>query len=433
MPELNKIYKVEIESVNNLGNGVTHIDGMAIFVPFALEGDVCHIEIKKLYSSYAIGNLTSVLSPSPYRTVPICSHFGECGGCAYLNFSLERENESKEKSVLSVLKKFGIEAKTEKTLCPVDEKYRNKVVLYYGNGGFGYYKQGSSLVVPHSSCQMNSEEIDEIVAFCKDELDKTGLRALFIRKTSGAAPQYMVSPIYWKRTDIISFSIALVNAFPSIRTVLLGVNKENDFAFEGTEFSIIYGDGCIEDEICGLNFRISPRSFYQINHQCATALYEKAIELLDAKGSDTVADLFCGTGTMGMIVAKRTGAKVIGVEIEKSAVKDAKANARHNNIKNIEFFADDAKNFDKAVDSCIIDPPRKGCSKFMIDTLLRLKPNRIVYVSCNPDTMARDIKLLSKEYILSSPVGVFNMFPRTSHVESVVCLTRRLDNELPMA
>ena len=428
MLNLKEIYTVNIESVNNLGNGVAHIDGIAVFVPYAIEGDTCEIEIVKLHSSYAIAGLVSVLSPSPYRTVPECSHFYECGGCNYLNCSLEYENLTKERAVKDVLKKFGIDAEVEKTVCPLSEKYRNKVVLYYGNGGFGYCKQGTNRVVPHDECNMNSDEFDKIAELCKKELNKSGLRALFIRKTEKSPVEYMVSPIYDRKTDIIKFSISLVNAFPSVRTVLLGVNREKDFVFEKTSFTTVYGDGCIEDEMCGLKFRISPKSFYQINHSCATALYEKAIELLDAKNTDTVADLFCGTGTIGMIAAKRTGASVIGVEIEESAVKDAKVNARLNGIKNVEFFADDAKNFDKEVDSCIIDPPRKGCSKFMIDTLLRLKPHRIVYVSCNPDTMARDIKLLSEEYKIASPVSVYNMFPMTSHVESVVCLERRLDN-----
>ncbi len=430
MLKLNEIYVCDIESVNNLGNGVTHIDGMAVFVPCAIEGDTCQIEIVKLYSSYAIARLASVVSPSPYRTVPDCPRFYECGGCNYLNCSLEYENELKEKNVRDVFKKFGIDAEIEKTVCPVSEKYRSKVVLYYGKGGFGYYKQGTNQIVPHDKCNMNPDEFDKIAELCKRELNKSGLRALFIRKNEKSPAEYMVSPIYDKKADIIKFSMALVNTFPSVRTVLLGVNKEKDFVFEKTSFTTVYGDGCIEDKMCGLKFRISPKSFYQINHACAESLYERAIELLDAKSADTVADLFCGTGTIGMIVAKRTGAPVIGVEIEESAVKDAKVNAMLNEIKNIEFFADDAKNFDRAVDSCIIDPPRKGCSKFMIDTLLRLKPHRIVYVSCNPDTMARDIKLLAEEYKIASHVGVFNMFPRTSHVESVVCLTRRLDVDM---
>jgi 23S rRNA (uracil1939-C5)-methyltransferase len=181
----------------------------------------------------------------------------------------------------------------------------------------------------------------------------------------------------------------------------------------------------LEDELCSIKVEISAKSFYQVNHKCATALYERAISLLDASHDSTVADLFCGTGTIGLIVAKRTGAKVYGVEIEPDAVSDAKRNAKRNGIENIEFFEDDAGNFDIQVDACIIDPPRKGCSDFMIETLLRLAPKKIVYISCNPDTMCRDIKRLSKSYEISSPVTPYNMFPRTSHVESLVCLTKQ--------
>ena len=189
---------------------------------------------------------------------------------------------------------------------------------------------------------------------------------------------------------------------------------------------MLYGDGYIYDELLGLSFRISPSSFYQVNHTCAEKLYEKAIELANLTPNDKCADLFCGTGTIGIIAAKKTGATVYGVEINEDAVRDAKFNAKLNGIKNISFTATDAKNFNEKVDVAIIDPPRKGCSPFMIDTLLRLKPNRIVYVSCNADTLARDLKALLGEYHIASPLFPFNMFPKTSHVESVVCLTRKI-------
>ena len=209
-------------------------------------------------------------------------------------------------------------------------------------------------------------------------------------------------------------------------SVLCGVAKGKELILEKCELKRILGDGYIEDYMCGLKFRISAKSFYQINHACASALYEKAISLADVNKNDVVADLFCGTGTIGAVLAKRTGDKVYGVEIEPEAVRDARNNALVNGISNIEFFEGDAKSFDKAVDVCIIDPPRKGCSPLMLETLLRLKPRKIVYVSCNPDTLARDLKELTREYNISSPVTPFNMFPRTSHVESVVCLKRQI-------
>ena len=177
--------------------------------------------------------------------------------------------------------------------------------------------------------------------------------------------------------------------------------------------------------LCGVKFRISPESFYQVNHNCAELLYEKAIELASLTKGTKCADLFCGTGTIGIISASKTGAQIYGVEIVKEAIEDAKYNARLNGIKNITLEAMDAGKFNENVTTCIIDPPRKGCTPLMIETLKRLQPERIVYVSCNTDTMTRDIKSLQPDYKISSPVSIYNLFPRTSHVESVVYLTRK--------
>ena len=184
-----EIYSVSFESVNNLGNGVAHVDGMALFVPYAITGDVCQVRIDKVYPSYAIGSLVEITEPSPYRIEPVCPDFAKCGGCSYLNLNLDRENTEKAMQVQSVLRKFKIDAKVEDTLCPVAENYRNKVVLFYENGSFGYYKHGTNRIVPHSSCPMNPSVFDEIADFCKSNLNKSGLRALFIRISSGDKPE----------------------------------------------------------------------------------------------------------------------------------------------------------------------------------------------------------------------------------------------------
>jgi 23S rRNA (uracil1939-C5)-methyltransferase len=210
-----------------------------------------------------------------------------------------------------------------------------------------------------------------------------------------------------------------------LASVSINKNTEKTNVILGLECKTLWGADYIEDVLCGVKIRLSPLSFYQVNHDCAELLYKKAIELLGAEKGDTVADLFCGTGTIGLLVASKTGARVIGVEIEPSAVLDAKRNAEINKIKNIEFFEGDAGNFDTHVDACIVDPPRKGLSPFMVETLLRLRPQKIVYVSCNPDTLARDIALLQNTYKIASDVYLFNMFPRTSHVETIVCLCKQ--------
>lgn len=425
MLELNKIYSVVIEENNVFSNGVCHIDGVVVFVKDALAGETCEIKITKINKSFAYAEKVSSISISKNRLVPSCKSFGTCGGCAFLNTTLDNENRIKESYLLSTFKKHGIDIEIEKIACPVAEKYRNKVVLFVKDGSYGYMQEGTNKIIPHTSCELNDPIFDKIAKLTVEELKGTSLRAIYIRKSSHKEPQIMVSLIFYKPIDITKYSIKLISEFPNVQTVLYSVFSDRDFALEKVKFKTFYGSGYINDELCGLNFRISPSSFYQVNHKCAEQLYNKAKELIDLKTNEACADLFCGTGTIGILCAKNTGATVYGVEIVESSIKDAKYNAKLNGVNNASFEANDAKNFNKPVDACIIDPPRKGCSPFMLETLLRLKPKKIVYVSCNADTLARDLKSLLGEYQITSPLYPFNMFPRTSHVESVVRLTRK--------
>lgn len=418
-------YTLKCEEMNNFGNVVCRVDGIVVFVNGAVSGDTVEAEIKKITSNYAVAETTKILSQSPYRVSPLCTVFDRCGGCAFSTVHISKENETKRSYVKGTLKKFGIEVEVDDIVCPVNDFYRNKIILFFSNGRFGYMEKASNRVVPHKACPLNDGIFDDIARFTAKELAETKLRALYLRKSSGEDGEIMVCPIFTKQTDIKHYAKKLRGEFPRVSTVLSGFMFGRDFVLEACEFKTVSGDGYITDEICGLKFEISPKSFYQVNHACATELYEKVISCLDADENSEIADLFCGTGTIGMIVAKRTGAHVYGVEIEPSAVEDAKRNATLNEVENIEFFEGDAKNFNKKIDACIIDPPRKGCSDFMLDTLLRLNPNKIVYVSCNPDTMARDLKKLTRKYKIDEPISVYNMFPKTSHVECVVCLTRR--------
>ena len=428
MLEINSVHHTEIEECNIFGNGVCHINGMVVFVKDALPREKCSVKITRAFPSYAYAEKTDNASFSEDRALPCCDAYEACGGCCFLHTTLENENDIKRKYVLSTMKKRGIEIDVEDTICQAKEKYRNKVVLFVENNQYGYMQGGTNKIVPHVACKLNDDVFDQIASFSVKELSGSSLRAIYMRKSSQKTPEIMVCPIFYKPTDLFSYASSLISHFPNVKTILYSVYNDKDFALENVKFKTLYGDGYIFDELCGLRFRISPKSFYQVNPNCAKTLYEKAIELAQLSKGDVCADLFCGTGTIGIICAKKTGATVYGVEIVEDAVKDAKFNAKLNEIENISFEATDAKNFNKKVDTCIIDPPRKGCSSLMIETLLRLKPKRIVYVSCNPDTLARDIKSLLSDYKISSPLYPFNMFPRTSHVESVVCLTRRLDN-----
>ena len=418
-------HTVVIEETNVFAKGVCHVDSMVVFVDGGITGEKCEIIITKVFPRYAYAECIEIYEKSPYRVSPTCEKFGECGGCAFSHISQEYENEVKLNYVKASFKKQSIEADFEKTRCPVSQNYRNKVVLYYNGESFGYMAKATNKVIPHSFCELNEDVFDQIASFTAKELKGTPLRALYLRKTSHDIPEIMVCPVFYKPIDMLPYVSKLVMQFPSVKTVLFSVYKDRDFALENAKFKVIYGDGYITDTLCGLNFRISPESFYQVNHTCAEMLYEKAIELASLNKDAVCADLFCGTGTIGIISAHKTGATVYGVEIVEKAVEDAKFNAKANNVKTAYFKATDASKFDKAVDVCIIDPPRKGCSTFMLETLKRLKPQKIVYVSCNTDTMVRDIKELSAEYEISAPVSIFNLFPRTSHVEAVALLTKK--------
>ena len=424
MLNVGECYTVKIEDTNIFAKGVCHVDNMVVFVDNAITGEACKIEITKTYPKYAFAVCREIIESSEHRIMPTCPCYEKCGGCSFSHLTQKLENEIKYNYVKSAFAKQKIEAEFEKTVCPVFEKYRNKAVLFYNGEAFGYMAEGTNHIVEHNYCMLSEDVFSEIAKFTADALRGTSLRALYLRKSSDNE-QVMVCPIFFEKTDVVKYATLLVNRFPNVVSVIVGTLKDRDFALEKVKFSTLYGDGYIQDTLCGLKFRISPESFYQVNHTCAELLYEKAIELAELTSESICADLFCGTGTIGIIAAHKTGATVYGVEIVEKAIKDAKFNARENAIKNAHFTAMDASKFNKTVDTCIIDPPRKGCSAFMIDTLKRLKPQKIVYVSCNTDTMTRDIKALSDSYRISSPVSIFNLFPRTSHVESVVCLTRK--------
>lgn len=425
MLEVGQKYTLLQGEMNNLGNAVCRIDGVVAFVSGAIEGDFAEIEIEKVASGYALARALKIIEKSPYRVEAECPHFGECGGCVFGTVDIQKENKIKQEYVRGTLRKFGIDATVASTVCPVSARYRNKVVLFYGGEGFGYMKRSSKRILPHSDCVLNEKIFDEIASFVLESVDKTHLYALFMRKSSGDDGDITVCPIFKRRVDILPWARKLIERFPRVKSVLSGIFTGKEFVLDKCKFENVIGNGYIRDTLCGLEFEVSPRSFYQVNHECAELLYEKAISYLEGDEIKTLADLFCGTGTIGLIASRRTGAKVYGVEIEHDAVVDAKRNARLNGVEGIEFFEGDAADFDKEVDACIIDPPRKGCSDFAIKTLLRLAPKKIIYISCNPDTLARDLKTLGEKYEIASPVTPFNMFPRSSHTECVVCLTRK--------
>ena len=377
----------------------------------------------------------------------LCPVADKCGGCSWINKPYVEQLKNKEKQLKELLAPF---CKVEGVI-PMEhpEHYRNKVHAVFGENRYhdaisGIYEQKSHRIVPVDSCLIENAKADEIIVSIRGLLksfhirpynEDTGyglLRHVLIR-TGHVTGQIMVvlvlaSPILPSKNNFVK---ALLKLHPEITTVVINVNNRNTSMVLGDKEHVIYGKGYIEDELCGKRFRISPKSFYQVNPVQTEILYGKALEYAGLTGKETVVDAYCGTGTIGMIASDKA-AKVIGVELNADAVRDARNNAKANQIRNIQFYQNDAGKFlvemtgqGAKVDVVLMDPPRSGSTEEFMSSVAQIGPERIVYVSCNPETLVRDLKYFKKKgYRVSKGVGV-DMFPFTEHVETVVLLSHK--------
>ena len=374
----------------------------------------------------------------------ICQVSEKCGGCKWIDKEYAVQLKEKEKWVKGLLEPF---CKTEPIIgMEYPTHYRNKVHAVFGedrkhNIISGIYEEGTHKIVPVDSCLIENEKADKIIVSIRELLksfkirpynEDTGyglLRHVLIR-TGHATGQIMVvlvlaSPIMPSKNNFVK---ALLKLYPEITTIVVNVNNRGTSMVLGDKEQVIYGKGYIEDVLCGKTFRISPKSFYQVNPVQTEKLYGKALEFADLQGNETVLDAYCGTGTIGIIAGDKAG-KVIGVELNGDAVKDAKENAKRNNVKNIQFYQNDAGKFlvemaeqGAKVDVVLMDPPRSGSDEAFLGSVVQMKPKKVVYISCNPETMARDLKYLTKQgYKVKRAVGC-DMFPFTSHVECVIMM-----------
>ncbi len=374
-----------------------------------------------------------------------CPYSKKCGGCDYIDVDYKEQLKKKETYVAGLLKPFckvsGI------TGMEVPFNYRNKVSSAFGidrrhNPICGIYEEKSHNIVAVEKCLLEDEKADEIIQTVKsllksfkikvyDEDTGYGLLRHVLVRVGKATGQYMVvlvtaSPVFPSKNN---FCKVLRDKHPEITTIVQNINPRTDSLVLSDKENVLYGRGFIEDVLCGKTFKISARSFYQINQIQTEKLYLKAIEYAGLTGKETVLDAYSGIGTIGIIASDRAKT-VISVELNKDAVKDAINNAKKNNITNVRFYKDDAGRFmeqlalDKnPVDVVFMDPPRQGSSEAFLKSLLILKPKRVVYVSCGPDTLARDLKILTKGGYRAEKAECFDMFPNTAHVETVCLLT----------
>ena len=444
----NEIYEAQIVDYTAEGLGVAKIEGCAVFVPNAIAGEVCRIRIEKAQKTWAAGKIVEILEKSPHRVNRACPVAKLCGGCDFWHMDYEEETRLKSERVRACLNRIGGESLTDMPIlsAPTCRGYRNKAqypVSQKKNKAFaGFFKAGTHQVVENQRCLILPEETDRVKDIVidyvnqsrvsvYDEASHTGLlRHIYVRRGAVSGQILVCLAINGKAIPKPERLIEKLKAVEGFTTLVLTVNTKKGNAILGDEFITLSGPGYIEDTLCGLNFRLSPRSFYQVNHHQAERLYEAAIAQAEITKNDTVLDLYCGVGTITLCLAKAAG-KVIGVEVIPQAVEDAKDNAKRNGIENAEFFCGDAGEAALALekdgikaDVAVVDPPRKGLNADTIEALSRMAPRRIVYVSCDPATLARDVALLKQRGYVLKNAQACDLFPRCAHVESIVCLER---------
>ncbi len=449
MLKKNDIVKLNIENCTLQGSGVGRHDGLAVFVPMTARGDEIEAHILKVKPNCAFAKVHSVTKPSPDRVEPDCSAYSKCGGCVFRHITYEAETKIKQQFVVDSFKRIGgIDIAPEHIIAAQGRTgYRNKAqfpVEKDGNGlKIGFFSPHSHRVVECRNCPLQPSEFEKILnAFEKyviennisvyDETAHSGLlRHICIRRAAATGETMVCAVINGKslpREDELVKT--LTDCDESIRSIVINVNKEKTNVIFGKICRNIYGDGYIEDILCGCKFRISMLSFYQVNPVQAERLYMKAAGYAGLTGNETVLDLYCGTGTIGLTMAKKAK-KVIGVEIVPDAIEDAKINADLNGVSNAEFICADASKAAEKLekegvrpDVVVLDPPRKGCSKDVLQTVAKMNPNRIVYISCDPATQARDCVVLSELGYRAETACPVDMFPGCGHVETVARLSR---------
>ena len=436
----NETYTAVCTGYNEDGSGVVRVDNIVIFVPGLIRGEEAEIGITAMKKHYGYGRIVKLLKKSEHRVEPACSVYRLCGGCQLLHMDREEQNYFKEEKLRMC---FRNNAGMEIDNLPIITaepyvKYRNKVQIPVqvneGKVEMGFYQKHTNRIIPFDECHAESELSNEIVAQLKQWFAEfhcaKDIRHVLI-KHAHVTDQVMIVFIVrnYPFAHAEELKERLIAKWPNIRSMSAIVNRRTDnVILDGKEVPI-HGDGYIEEELLGNRFRISARSFYQINPFTTPLLYSTAIDWCGLTGKENLVDLYCGTGTMGIIAAPKAK-KVYGIEIVPDAIIDARKNAEINGVENIEFLTADANQGAQRIlrsklkiDAMLVDPPRKGCSADTLDAIVKIGPKRLVYVSCDPATLARDVKILSENGYEMQKIVPCDMFPNTVHVETVVLLT----------
>ncbi|BAD74627.1 RNA methyltransferase [Geobacillus kaustophilus HTA426] len=447
----NEYYDVTFTDLTHDGLGVAKVDGFPLFVKHALPGERAKVKAIKVKKGYGYGRLVELYEPSPDRVEPPCPVYRQCGGCQLQHLSYEGQLKAKEKQVKEVLARIGkLDGVTVHPVIGMKNpwRYRNKAQVPVGEreGGLvaGFYKERSHEIIDMDACLIQQEKNDDVVQAVKriverygipsyDELAHRGVLRHIVARYGAATGEVMV--VLVTRTNHLPHEQEIVRSIvreiPDVKSIVQNVNPERTNVIFGAKTRVLWGSEFITDRIGGIQFAISARSFYQVNPEQTKVLYDKALEYAELTGRETVIDAYCGIGTISLFLARKAK-HVYGVEIVPEAIEDAKRNAELNGIQNVTFEVGAAEDviprwYEEGVraDCLVVDPPRKGCDAALLETIIAMKPPRVVYVSCNPATLARDLRILEDGGYETIEVQPVDMFPHTAHVECVAKIRLR--------
>lgn len=441
----NEQVRVKCIGMDEEGKGIVKIKGKEVHIPYLIEGETAIVEVFEK-RNFITAKVLRIEDKSKDRVIPECPYFNQCGGCQLQHMSYKGQAEFKQKSIEKLMKSYH----SVNQILTMKEPYfyRNKIhsTLAYDQKKkivSGIYEENTHRVIPIEQCMIQDKHADVIIASIREIMksykmrpynENTGqgfLRHILI-KTGFVSKQVMVvlivsSQVFPGKNNFIR---ELLKRHPDITTIVMNINNLKTSGVLGNVEKVLYGKGYIEDTLCGCVFQISPRSFYQINPIQTEILYGRAIEMAKLNGNETVIDAYCGIGTISLIVSSKVK-NVIGVELNKDAVKDAIKNAKRNKITNAYFYNDDAGDFmvnlakeKQSIDIVFMDPPRSGSDEKFLSSLVSLGPKQVIYISCNPVTQERDIRFLTQHGYKVSEIQPVDMFPQTSHVETVVLMSR---------
>lgn len=444
--EVNDKIKVEIEDLSYDGLGVAKVDGYILFVDGCLVGEKALVEITELGKKYGFAKKIDTLKSSPYRVKPICPHFGICGSCELMHLDYKQQLMFKKKVVTDTIKKVGnIDNVIIDKIVGMNEPYfyRNKIQMplsYNKKAIFGYYKKKSHDVVPIEKCYLQSEDMTEVVKFIKNLCNEYKISIYNENTGKGTIRHILVRKNYLNELMVVIVANAfelyekdnivnkVVNKFPSVKSIYLNVNTKKSNVILGEVSKLLYGKKVLEEKICGLVFNVSYQSFFQINRVQTENLYNIVLEYADVSDKTSIIDAYCGVGTISLMLANKSKF-VYGIEVVKEAINNAKENAKKNKIENVEFQVakvEDViqKYVNKDINTIVVDPPRKGLDAKVVEALLSSNIQRIVYVSCNPTTLARDLNLLKEKFNLEK-CSIVDMFCQTTGIETVALLSHK--------